>query len=235
MCPRCVDTRMDTAGGLGGGTTTMAPSKGKGKVAQVSASNNEVSSDDDALLQRRLRSIRSTGSMVGGPTPVEPWVPEVTLIGGSSRSNPAAVDTVMVEMAAVDKDTVDAAVAKKATYDVMAVAVKATADKEVMDVAATKKATNDIKVVEAAKVAENKEATDATVAKKATDDATLMKGGAGGGHRGIGRSWHHTNTSGGGQEVCCAEPFLSVYQMAIPGLLEGSVCQASLNLVALLI
>jgi hypothetical protein len=167
---------MDTAGGLGGGTTTMAPSKGKGKVVRVSASNNEVSSDDDALLQRRLRSIRSTGSAVGGPTSVEPWVPEVTLLGGSSRSNPAAVDTVMVEMAAVDKDTVDAAVAKKATYDVMAVAVKATADKEVMDVAATKKAMNDVKVVEAAKVAENKEATNATVAKKATDDATLMKG-----------------------------------------------------------
>jgi hypothetical protein len=62
----------NTTSGQGGGDTTTAPSKGKGKAMQVIASDDKVLSDDDASLQRWLRSICSTGSMVGGPTPVEP-------------------------------------------------------------------------------------------------------------------------------------------------------------------
>jgi hypothetical protein len=42
----------DAIRGQGGGNTTTAPSKGKGKVMQVIASDDEVSSNDDALLER---------------------------------------------------------------------------------------------------------------------------------------------------------------------------------------
>jgi hypothetical protein len=60
------------AGGQGGTTPSLAPSKGKGKVVRVICSDNEVSSDDDVPLQRWMR-VRGRGkSTVGGPPPAAP-------------------------------------------------------------------------------------------------------------------------------------------------------------------
>jgi hypothetical protein len=134
-----------------------------------------VSSDDDAPLWRRLMSIRRTGSAVSGPTPAEPRVLEGTVLGGSSGSNLAAVDTVTVKKATADKEATDAAVAKKAVDNVLATAVKAVAIKEVTDAATTKKATDDV-VVGAMKAAADKEVTDAVITNKVADDAALMRG-----------------------------------------------------------
>jgi hypothetical protein len=111
----------------------------------------------------------------------------------------------MAAKAASDKEAADASVAKKVTNDTTMAAMKATIDKE--DVAA---------------------------AKKATDDATVMRG-VGGDHRGIGRSRHHNYSGGGDQEAYCAEWFHSACQTAVLWLLEDSVCQASNNMIALLI
>jgi hypothetical protein len=55
--------------------------------------------------------------VVGGPTPAEPRVLEVTVLGGSNRSNPAAVDTMMVEKAAADKEAAEAAVTPPSRND----------------------------------------------------------------------------------------------------------------------
>jgi hypothetical protein len=60
------------AGGQGGTTPNLAPSKGKGKVVRVIYSDDEVSSDDDVPLQRWMR-VRGRGkSTVGGPPPAAP-------------------------------------------------------------------------------------------------------------------------------------------------------------------
>jgi hypothetical protein len=86
--------RTDTAGGQGGGDTTTAPSKGKGKAVRAITNDNEVSSDDDAPLQRWLRSIRSTGSTAGGPPPTGPRDPEVVVVPCVDPSGAALLATV---------------------------------------------------------------------------------------------------------------------------------------------
>jgi membrane protein involved in colicin uptake len=106
---------------------------------------------------------------------VEPRVPEVTMLGGSSGSNLAAVDTATVEKATADKEVMDAAVAKKVANDIVATAVKAAADKVVADAVVAKKVMDDV-MAAGVKVAAHKEVMDADVAKKATDNAALMKG-----------------------------------------------------------
>jgi hypothetical protein len=160
------------------------------------ASDDEVSSIDDALLQTQLRSIRNTGSTVGGPMPMEPRVLEVIVLGGSSDSNLAVVDAAMAEKAAANKEAAEVAVAEKApndivvvvvkaaayreaadaaTNDVMAAAAKSTIGKEAAGVAMAKKAVDDI-VVAAMKAAIDMEAVDEVATKKATYDAALTKG-----------------------------------------------------------
>jgi hypothetical protein len=94
---------MDTVGGQGRDDTTTAPSKGKRKAMRVIASDDEVPSNDDALLQRQLRSICSAGSTVGGPTLAKLPVPKVIVLGGSSGSTSAAIDTQTLEKATIDK------------------------------------------------------------------------------------------------------------------------------------
>jgi hypothetical protein len=156
-------------------TPPRPSARGKGKAVRVVASDNEVSSDDDAPLQGRLRLIHNTGSAVGGPTLAEPRVLEVTVLGVSSGSNPAAVDTATTEKAVADKEFADAAVAKKVADDVVAAAAKVVVDKEAADAAKAKKVADDI-VAAAVKAAADKEAADAAAAKKAADDSALTKG-----------------------------------------------------------
>jgi membrane protein involved in colicin uptake len=155
------------------------------------------------------------------------------VLRGSSGSNPTAVDMATVEKATADKEVADAVVAKMSADIVVAAVVKAAADKDAVDAATTKKAVND--VVAVAKAAADKEAVDAATAKKVTDDASLMKGVPEETTGGIGRSRHHTNFSRGDQEACCTKQVLSACQTAVLGHLEGSICQSSLNFVALLI
>jgi hypothetical protein len=166
---------MDTAGGQDGDDTTAAPSKVKGTAMQVIYSDDEVLSDDDAPLQRRLRSIYSARLVVGGPTLVEPQVPEVTMLGASSGITPAAVDTTTVKKATADKKVTDAATAKKVVDDIVAEAAKAAADREATDAAVAKKVIDDV-VAAVVKAVTYKEATDAAATKKAAYNVALTKG-----------------------------------------------------------
>jgi hypothetical protein len=54
-------------GGQGGAVSISAPSKGKGKVVRVVHNDDEVSSDSDVPLQRRMRAPDRGRSMVGKP------------------------------------------------------------------------------------------------------------------------------------------------------------------------
>jgi hypothetical protein len=94
--------------------------------------------------ERRCGSIHNTRSTVSDPTPVELRVPEVTVLGGSNGSNLAVADLVTVEKATVDKEVMDAVVAKKVIDDVMAATVKAAVVKEAGDAAMTKKGADNV-------------------------------------------------------------------------------------------
>jgi hypothetical protein len=54
-------------GGQGGAVSNSTPSKGKGKVARVVHSDEEVSSDDDVPLQRRMWALGSSRSVASEP------------------------------------------------------------------------------------------------------------------------------------------------------------------------
>jgi hypothetical protein len=54
-------------GGQGGAVSISAPSKGKGKVVRVVHNDDEVSSDSDVPLQRRMRAPDRGRSMAGKP------------------------------------------------------------------------------------------------------------------------------------------------------------------------
>jgi hypothetical protein len=58
---------IDVTGGHGGAVPTPAPNKGKGKVVRVVHSDDEVSSDDDVSLQRRMRAPGRGTSMASAP------------------------------------------------------------------------------------------------------------------------------------------------------------------------
>jgi hypothetical protein len=80
--------------------STSAPSKGKGKVLRVVHRDDEVSSDDDVPLQRRMRAPNSGRSVASGP----PLVSTAPRLDSS-----AAGDAVTATRAAVEKEAADAA------------------------------------------------------------------------------------------------------------------------------
>jgi hypothetical protein len=119
-------TGADTAGGQGGANTAPIPSKSKGKVVRTIRIDDEVSSDDDILLQRPMRAFGSSGSVTGRLPVMGQKVP-IAATG-------LPLDPSMV----VERKTTDyAATVKKAMYD--DVVVKKAAD----DTAVKKKTVDD--------------------------------------------------------------------------------------------
>jgi hypothetical protein len=106
-----------SAGGRGGGPTggsDPTPAPGKGKQVCVILDDDEVSSDEDEPLQKRLR--RLFGARLSG--------------AASTMLDEVAAMMIAAEKEAVDKRAVDEAAVKRATEEAT---VKATADKEVTD------------------------------------------------------------------------------------------------------
>jgi hypothetical protein len=147
-------------------------------VVQVIHSDDEVSSDNDVPLQRRMRVAGSGGSATDGPLLVvttsrsDSSVATREMVPAGSDGSSAAGDVVAATRAATEKETADAAAAKKAVDDTT------TARKAADDATVAKKAADDAaaakKAVDEA-VAMKIAADDATVVKKAADEVAVVK------------------------------------------------------------
>jgi hypothetical protein len=89
-------------------------------VVRVVHNNDEVSYDDDVLLQRRMRVASSGGLVTGGP-PLVAITPRLDSSVAARASMPrgsggsSSIDDVVAETRAIaEKEDADAAVAKKA-------------------------------------------------------------------------------------------------------------------------
>jgi hypothetical protein len=197
-------------------------------VVLVVHSDDEVSSDDDVPLQRRMRARGQGKSTTYGPPLVAP-APRPTSSAAARAMVPGgpAGDAMVVTRATVAKEVVDAAVAREAAEEAAKKksAEEAATRKMVAEEAVgKKKATEEAAVKKAAEEAavKRKAADEAAAKKKALEDATK-------------KTKSDAVIAGSGsidksQEGGCAQWLYTSGQVAIPRLLEASVHYATLYL-----
>jgi hypothetical protein len=184
-------------GGAVGGSSVAAP--GKGKQTRVILDDDEVLSDEDEPLQKRLRQLSGVG----------PAVHDEAAVADKEATDKRAVEEAMAKKAteeAAAKRVVEEAMAKKA--------VEETAVKRAVEEATVKRATEEAAVKKATEERAVEEAAAKAVATEAAGAADGLTGS------------RPSAIIGRGQEACGSEWLHLAGQMSLHGCLETSVCPA---------